>query len=306
MNTIFMGTPEMAIPTLQSLVDFGCNVQAVYTQPERPVGRKKQLIPSPVRAFAESHQFPVHTPAKVNTAEELDRLRQLAPDLIVVCAFGQILPQALLDLPKLGCFNLHFSFLPRWRGASPIQAAIREGDVSTGVSLQKMVMKLDAGPLVAHSAPVTIQANDTYETLGNRLSLVSGALLQEILPRLENQRFVLKEQDPANITFCKIIKKEEGRVLWHEQTALEIERRLRAYTPWPGTYSIDRQGKRLQFMKVQVLNERYPPGILSPEGIIGANDGAIQVLELKPEGKAVMSTEDFLRGHLDLIGTELF
>jgi len=148
-----MGTPEWAIPSLQAVLDSGSEISAVFTQPDRPVGRKRVLTPSSIKQFSQTQKLPVHTPEKAGNPETLELVRSLAPELIIVCAYGQILPHSFLDIPRIGCFNLHFSFLPKLRGASPVQAAITSGLETTGVSLQKIVLKLDAGPLIAASYP---------------------------------------------------------------------------------------------------------------------------------------------------------
>ncbi len=307
MNVIFMGTPDIAIPTLQALVDFpGCTVQAVYTQPDRRVGRQKKLTPSAVKIHAEALGIPVQTPEKANAPQVIQALNQMSPQLIIVCAYGQILPQALLDIPQKGCFNSHFSFLPRWRGASPVQAAIKAGDTETGVSLQKMVLKLDAGPVVAASLKEMILPSDTYQTLVTRLGRMSGELLTETLPRLCHQADGLQAQDEAEATFCRMIKKEEGLIRWHTETAVEIERKLRAFTPWPGVYTFDLNGKRLQITKLKILNQQaVPPGVLLPELIVGTQNDSIRIMTLKHEGKQEMLAEEFIRGHSHLIGTKL-
>ena len=307
MNVIFMGTPEIAIPTLQALVDFpDCSVQAVYTQPDRPVGRHKTRTPSPVKKYAETLGIPVETPAKAKAPEMIERLNQFAPQVIIVCAYGQILPQALLDIPQNGCFNLHFSFLPRWRGASPVQAAIKAGDTETGVSLQKMMLKLDAGPVVAYSPKEKIHSSDTYHTLVTRLSRLSGELITQTLPSLIHQTYPMQEQDEKEATFCWVIKKEEGLIQWKTETAIEIERKLRAFTPWPGIYTFDVHDKRLQIKALEILNQSSaPPGVILPEFIIGTRHHSIRITALQPESKKEMSAEEFLRGHSDLIGTPL-
>lgn len=307
MNVIFMGTPEIAIPTLQALVDYpDCPVQAVYTQPDRPRGRRKTLTPSPVKIHAETLGIPVETPAKAKTAEVIERLNHLAPQLIIVCAYGQILPQALLDIPQKGCFNVHFSFLPRWRGASPVHAAIKAGDTEIGVSLQKMVLTLDAGPIVAFSPKERIRPEDTYQTLVTRLSRISGELITQTLPSLLNHTYHMQEQDEKEATFCRMIKKEEGLIQWQTETAIEIERKLRAFTPWPGIYTFDVHGKRLQIKKLEILKQSSdPPGVILPNLIVGTRHHSIRIRALQPAGKKEMSAEEFLRGHSHLIGTNL-
>ncbi|MBF0280544.1 MAG: methionyl-tRNA formyltransferase [SAR324 cluster bacterium] len=300
-----MGTPEIAIPTFQALIDFPeSQVLAVYSQPDRPTGRKKRLTPSPVKAHAESLGIPVKTPEKAKAAEVIEELNHLSPDLIIVCAYGQILPQNLLDIPKTGCFNAHFSFLPRWRGASPVQAAIKAGDSETGVSLQKIVLKLDAGPVVAASSKETIQPDDTYQSLVTRLGVLSGTLLTETLPLLLSQNYPTQVQKEEEATFCRIIKKEEGRINWDSESAIEIERKLRAFTPWPGIFTFDADGKRIQITKLKIVNQQSaPPGVILPEFQVGTRENSLRILALKPEGKQEMSAGEFLRGHPHLIGS---
>ncbi|MBF0286283.1 MAG: methionyl-tRNA formyltransferase [SAR324 cluster bacterium] len=302
-----MGTPEIAVPSLHALMSFpGCSLQAVYTQPDRPFGRKKRLTPSPVKVAAEACRIPVNNPMSVKAEEAIEELRQLQPDLIIVCAYGQILPQALLDIPLIGCFNLHFSFLPRWRGASPVHTAIRAGDDHTGVCLQKVVFKLDAGPIAAYSPKEPIHPADTYSMLAERLSHISAKLLTQTLPLLCNQTFKLKAQNESDVTYCHTIKKEAGCIQWEQESAVEIERKLRAFTPWPGIYTFDAKGKRLQITKVEI---RYglslPAGFVQPELVIGTSCDAIRVIALKPEGKKEMAADEFLRGHSHLVGTKL-
>ncbi|MDE0793083.1 MAG: methionyl-tRNA formyltransferase, partial [SAR324 cluster bacterium] len=233
MSIIFMGTPEWAIPSLKAVIDSGSEISAVFTQPDRPFGRKRQLKASPIKQFSLEQKLTVHTPEKAGSPETLELVRSLNPELILVCAYGQILAQPFLDIPKGGCFNLHFSFLPKLRGASPVQAAISSGFETTGVSLQKMVLRLDAGPLVASSAKETILLDDTTPLLGSRLAEIGGKLIEETLPKLLCANFTETEQNETEATFCRIIKKEEGHVRWQEESALEIERKLRGFAPWP-------------------------------------------------------------------------
>ncbi len=297
----------MAIPPLQALHEFpDCTIEAVYTQPDRPVGRKKKMTPSPVRVYAESLGLPIRTPERAKAPEVLEELQAIAPKIIVVCAYGQILPKSLLAIPEYGCFNLHYSLLPRWRGASPIQAALQAGDAFTGVALQKTVFKLDAGPLVACSPHEPIHPTDTSAILGERLSRISAELLTEHLSDLLNGTFSLTKQDENQVTFCRIIKKEEGLIQWNKESAEAIERKLRAFTPWPGIYTFDQNGKRLQLTQVEVLPEiNHPPGVIQLGLIIGTQSGSLRILALKPEGKREMQADEFLRGYGHLVGTPL-
>ncbi|HEX7929253.1 MAG TPA: methionyl-tRNA formyltransferase, partial [bacterium] len=254
-----MGSPQWAVPSLQALVRSAAThraaVTGVFAQPDRRVGRHKALQPCPVAAAAESLGVPVFKPEKLRSVEGEAALRALAPHLVVVCAYGHILSQALLDLPKLGCFNLHFSLLPRWRGASPVQSAILVGDATTGVSLQRMVAALDAGPIAAESAPEPIRTDDTSETLGERLAEVSAHLVEATLPALLSGRSVLKSQDPARITLCRTFRKEDGAIDWAQESPEAIERRVRAFTPWPGCHGFV-GGKRLGLLRVAVASQQ--------------------------------------------------
>ena len=306
-----MGTPEWAIPSLQAVLDSGSEISAVFTQPDRPFGRKRVLTPSSIKQFSQTQKLPVHTPEKAGNPETLELVRSLAPELIIVCAYGQILPHSFLDIPRIGCFNLHFSFLPKLRGASPVQAAITYGLETTGVSLQKIVLKLDAGPLIAASYHESIRPDDTTPLLGSRLAEIGGQLIRNTLPKLLEDNFTTSEQNEGEATYCRIIKKDEGRVRWTEETAREIERKLRAFTPWPGIftfYSISRKNenkRRIQLTKVEVVNESFESGKVYPELIVGTRTGGLRILRLKPEGKQEMDADSFLRGNPQILGTVL-
>jgi methionyl-tRNA formyltransferase len=306
-----MGTPEWAIPSLQAVLDSGSEISAVFTQPDRPVGRKRVLTPSSIKQFSQTQKLPVHTPEKAGNPETLELVRSLAPELIIVCAYGQILPHSFLDIPRIGCFNLHFSFLPKLRGASPVQAAITYGLETTGVSLQKIVLKLDAGPLIAASYHESIRPDDTTPLLGSRLAEIGGQLIRNTLPKLLEDNFTTSEQNEGEATYCRIIKKDEGRVRWTEETAREIERKLRAFTPWPGIftfYSISRKNenkRRIQLTKVEVVNESFESGKVYPELIVGTRTGGLRILRLKSEGKQEMDADSFLRGNPQIVGTVL-
>ena len=306
-----MGTPEWAIPSLQAVLDSGSEISAVFTQPDRRVGRKRVLTMSSIKQFAQNQKLPVYTPPKAGNPETLELVRSLTPELIIVCAYGQILPQSFLDIPRIGCFNLHFSLLPKLRGASPVQAAIASGLETTGVSLQKIVLKLDAGPLVAASKPETIRPDDTTPLLGIRLAEIGGQLIHKTLTKLLAENFSATEQNEDEATYCRIIKKDEGRVLWAEETAREIERKLRSFTPWPGIftfYSISGKNKnkrRIQLTKVEVVNESFESGKVYPELIVGTRTGGLRILRLKPEGKQEMDADSFLRGNPQILGKVL-
>ena len=306
-----MGTPEWAIPSLKAVIDSGCEISAVLTQPDRPFGRKRQLKPSPIKQFSIEQQLTVYCPEKAGNSETLQLLRSLNPELILVCAYGQMLVQPFLDIPKGGCYNLHFSFLPKLRGASPVQAAISSGFETTGVCLQKMVLRLDAGPLVATSEKEKILPDDTTHLLGSRLAVIGSKLIRDALPKLLCGDFTETEQNEEESTYCRIINKKDGQVRWHEDSAVEIERKLRAFTPWPGIfgfYRLDEKSaikRRIQFTKVAVVKGNFEPGKIYPELVVGTHSGGLRILKLKPEGKQEMDADSFLRGQTHIVGAQL-
>ena len=244
----------------------------------------------------------VHTPENSGSPQTLELLKNIEADLFLVCAYGQILPQSVLDLPKKGCFNLHFSKLPKWRGASPVQAAILAGDSTTGVCLQRMVLKLDAGPLVAESEDETIRSEDNSESLGHRLSLLGAKLVRRTLPVLLKGHQSEVAQNEKNASFCRIIRKEQGRIDWVEEDAQTIERKLRAFTPWPGIHCFGPDGKRLQLLELEVVDENSEPGYVQQGLIVGTRKGSLRILRLREEGKKEMDAASFLNGHPDYYG----
>ena len=304
MNVIYFGTPDWAIPPLAGLVSKGFQVSMVVTQPDRFTGRKKILTPCAVKSFALQKNLSVFSPNKIKDLDVFSQIKQQNPDIIIVCAYGQILPQDLLDLPRFGSFNIHFSFLPKFRGASPVQASILAGDSTTGISIQKMVMKLDAGPILSESKPIKILESDTSRTLGEKLSVHSQNLLLDSIDQiLANKRLI--QQDESKATFCGLIKKEMGRINWLEDTPELISRKLRAYDPWPGIYSYDINGKRISFLEIEINREQTQAGVIQRDFSIGCRGGSVKLKIIKPEGKNIMSGEEFLRGRPHLVNTSL-
>ena len=307
---VFLGSPAVAIASLRALAAYPqCRVAGVYSQPDRPFGRGRKTRPSPVREAAESLGLPVFTPERIGGGEGLEQLRRLEPALAIVCAYGQIFPREVLSLPPLGCFNLHFSLLPRWRGASPVQAAILAGDTASGVSLQKMELKLDAGPIVAETAAMPIAPDDTADSLAERLAAAAGKLLTAALPELLGGRPALNPQDDAAATFCRTIRKTAGAVDWSQQSAVEIERRLRAFTPWPGCHGY-LGGRRLGLVRLEVAEgppdgKRHAPGLVLNGGLVPAREGWVRLLEVKPEGKGAMPFAAFANGFPEAVGSLL-
>jgi len=305
-----MGSPQIAVPSLEQLVAGKYNLIAVYTQPDRPAGRGKNLTASAVKEAALRNGINVYQPESLKPAETLAELAALKPDVIVVCAYGQILPQALLDIPPCQCVNVHYSLLPRHRGASPVMAAIMAGDEFSGVSIQLVRKKLDTGPVLA-SAAVPIDAKDTTGTLSEKLSIVGAALLDEVLTGWLRGEIIPREQDEAKATYFGQITKEEGEIDW-SQTALEIWRRIRAFQPWPGSYATWK-GKQLKINEAEVINtdaESVPGKVVAlPEhkhgvGIV-TGQGVLRVLNIQYEGKKAMDAAGFIHGQRDFIGSEL-
>jgi methionyl-tRNA formyltransferase len=302
-----MGTPDFAVPSLQTLIETQ-NVVGVVTQPDKPAGRGNQLRPSPVKIIAQEAGIPVYQPKSLKSEEAAVPLREWQPDVIVVAAFGQILRPHVLDLPPHGCLNVHASLLPRWRGASPIQHALLAGDAETGVCLMRMEAGLDTGPVYVCEA-TAIMGDDTAVTLHDRLSHMGAKLLGQHLNDILSDKIAATPQDDALSTYAPMIKKEDGLVNWGK-TAVELDRHIRAMTPWPGAYTTW-QGNGLKILRAGVVDGRLPAG--SPGETMNVNGrvlvltsaGGIQLQELQLAGKKAMNIADFLRGHPDFIGSEL-
>lgn len=293
---VFMGTPEFAVPALDGLLTHH-SVVGVVTQPDRPAGRGKQLQMSPVKQAALAAGAAVIQPEKLRQAEALAQLRAWEAEVFVVAAFGQILPQTVLDIPPHGCLNIHASLLPRWRGAAPIQAAIRAGDAESGVTIMRMDAGLDTGPMLAKRA-ITLADDETGQSLHDRLSTLGGALLIETLPGYLDGHITPVPQDDALATFAPRIEKEEGRIDW-TQPAQQIERLVRAFTPWPGTYTTW-EGKLLKILAAGLREGQVAPGRVVRESgwiAIGAGEGLLLPLRVQLEGRSAVTIDEFYRGH---------
>ena len=232
---VFMGTPEFAVPTLEALAD-AHQVVGVVTQPDRQAGRGRELRPSPVKEVALERDLPLFQPRTLRTPEAVEQLKGWEPDVIVVAAFGQILRQDVLDLPPHGCLNVHASLLPRWRGAAPVAATILAGDEVTGVTIMKMDAGLDTGPVLERSAPVKIEPDDTRAELKKRLAEVGADLLIRVLPAYLAGDLIPQPQPEAGVTYAEQLRKEDGRIDW-QRSAAELDRQVRAFTPWPGVFT---------------------------------------------------------------------
>jgi methionyl-tRNA formyltransferase len=301
---VFMGTPDFAVPALRALIA-AHDVIGVVTQPDRPAGRSRQIQISPVKAAALEHGIPVFQPEKLRRPEAVDTLRQWQADLYVVAAFGQILPQSVLDIPAHGAINIHASLLPRWRGAAPIQAAIRAGDAETGITIMKMDAGLDTGPILSQRA-LSIAPDETGQSLHDKLARLGGELLIETLPAYLNGAIQPQPQEDSLATFAPRIEKDEGRINWAEP-AIAIERTVRAFTPWPGTFTTWK-GRLLKILAAEAISGNGQPGMVlehKDQLVVGTGEGLLMPTRLQLEGRGAVSAADFRRGYADVIGARL-
>ena len=297
---VFMGSPDFALPTLRALAA-NYDVVGVITQPDRPAGRGKQLTAPPVKILAKELDLPVIQPARLREPPAMAQLRAWAPDLIVVAAFGQILRQEVLDLPLHGCLNVHASLLPRWRGASPIQAAILAGDAETGVTIMRMDKGLDTGPILIERA-IPIAPDDTAATLSDKLSTLGADILIETLPKYLSSELKPTPQPEAGATSAPILKKSDGE-LDAALSAEELARKVRAFNPWPGAFIVWKR-QPLKVHRARIAAGNAASGQRRIEGglpAIGTADGLLILNKVQPAGKKPMSGEEFLRGARDWI-----
>ncbi len=302
---VFMGTPALALPSLEACRRVG-EVVAVVTQPDRPRDRGQAVQPSPVKAAAEAAGIPVLQPLKLKGEDFARTLVDLKPEVTVVTAYGRILPGEVLAAPRLGSLNVHASLLPRWRGAAPIQWALAEGDVETGVCLMRMEAGLDTGPVLAVRREA-IRDDDTAETLGARLAGLGGELLREALPRFLAGELASVPQSPLGVTLARAVKRSDGWLDFGRPAAV-LERRVRAFTPWPGAWTT-LSGHVLKVHRARVGTLEGPPGtVLRANGglEVACGEGSLLLLELQAEGKRRLLVEDFLRGHRLVPGTRPF
>ncbi len=302
-SLIFMGTPPLAATVLEALLaEPAWNISAVVTQPDQPKGRDLKLQPSAVKELALRKNLPVLQPTRAREESFIEEIRQLAPDLIVVAAYGQILPQALLDAPRHGCLNVHTSLLPKYRGAAPIQWAILNGDAETGVTIMKMDAGLDTGAIVS-KARTPIAAEDNSQTLHDRLAQLGGALLVRTIPDYLAGKIIPQPQPAEGGSYARKIKKEDGRLDWSQPAAV-LWNRVRGLTPWPGTFSFlqtEPTPMLLKIWRAEMTDGQGTPGkILSAardELIVACGTGALRLLEVQREGGKRITAAQFLAGH---------
>jgi methionyl-tRNA formyltransferase len=326
MRVIFMGTPHFAVPALEALAASappgkvwasGLDIVGIFTRPDKPAGRGRALAVSPVKEYALSCGMPVYQPGPLRAPEALALLHRLAPDLIVVAAFGQILPPAVLNLPRHSCVNLHASLLPRHRGAAPIAAAILADDAETGITLMEMEEGLDTGPIIAARA-LPIRADETAGELTERLAQLGAKLLVDTLPQWLAGSIAPTPQDAAHVTTTRLLRKADARVNW-SRPAAEVARLVRAYTPAPGAFTTW-QGRQLKLLRVREMGAGRPPDaptdpgtvFLAPAATPGApvltcacGQGAVALEVIQLEGKRALPAAEFLRGHGAIVGARL-
>lgn len=295
LRLVFMGTPDFSVPTLLELVAHGHEIVAVYTRAPKPGGRRGlQLQPTPVEEAARKLGVPVLTPKTLKTAEALDEFRAFDADAAVVVAYGMILPQAILDAPKLGCYNLHASLLPRWRGAAPINRAIMAGDAESGVMVMKMDVGLDTGD-IAMAERLAITDNMTALDLHDRLSRLGADLMVRAMAALARGGLQLRKQSEHGVTYAAKIDKAEARIDWN-RPARAVLRHIHGLSPFPGAWA-ELENGRLKILRCELAKGSGAPGeVLDDQLTIACGEGAIRIIELQREGKARMQAADFLRG----------
>lgn len=301
MKIIFMGTPDFSVPTLDAIKKDGNEIVLVVTQPDKKKGRKGILTPPPVKEWAVKNNISIFQPVKLREKQNIEELEKYEADVIVVAAFGQILPKEVLDMPKYGCINVHASLLPKYRGASPIQWAILNGDDETGVTTMQMGVGLDDGDILLQKK-VPISSEDTGGSLFDKLSKVGADLLIETLHRIEKNDIVRIPQDDEKATHVGLIKKDFGILSFDEENKY-ILNKIRALNPWPSAFTFykDKMVKIWKAKSVSFNNKGYEYGDLVVENkdelLVVTRNGAISILELQEEGKKRMHAADFLRGH---------
>ena len=314
MRIVFMGTPDFSVPALKALVEAGHQVIAVVTQPDKPKGRGKEVQMTPVKIQAMEYGIPVYQPAKVREASFVEVLKGLEADVYVVIAFGQILPKAVLELPKYGCINIHASLLPKYRGAAPIQWCVIDGERETGITTMMMDVGLDTGDML-EKAVIPIEEKETGGSLHDKLSMAGGDLILSTLKKLEEGTLVRTPQTDEGTCYAKMLTKSLGDIDWN-QGAVSIERLIRGLNPWPSAYTMW-NGKTIKIWAADVIAGREAADFLSESGVpaetgtapgtvvcsdkhslvVCTGDGLLSVRELQMEGKKRMDTPAFLRGY---------
>lgn len=300
---LFMGTPGFAVPTLKSLFNSKHKILEVYTQPPKKQNRGLKILNSPIHECAKNLNIPVRYPSLIDNKDELDHIKKLKPDIVIVVAYGKILPTSFLDLNNILFINIHASLLPSWRGAAPMQRAIMNMDEETGVSIMKIKPKLDSGPILIQSK-IKISQDMNYEELSEKMSKLGAKLILDALQLIESDKAEFIDQNDTKATYAKKILKAEAKINWNED-ANKIIAKINAFYPNPGCW-FKLYGARIKIIKAKkVINEGEPGTILNEKLIIACSKNAVQILELKKEGKHKMSAEEFVRGNEIKIGKKI-
>jgi methionyl-tRNA formyltransferase len=312
MRVVFIGTGGIGVPALQALLQSGEHqLTGVVTQPDKPIGREQRIEPSPIKKALIGTEMPILQPARIKDRQSMEQIRALLPDIIVVMAYGQILPRTILEIPSLACLNLHASLLPRHRGATPIQAAIASGDSETGITVMYMDEGLDTGDILLQHK-IDILPTDTGGSLHDRLAQIAPEVLLEALKLLAQGNAPRVPQDNSLATYAPKLSRENGRIVWTE-AAKVVERKIRAYNPWPGAFAIltDRPGHelKLKILSAQIVDGKGRPGeALCADNrglIVATGEKALSLQKVQLEGKSRMRAHDFVRGHARLLERKL-
>ena len=298
MKIVFMGTPDFASGALEALIEAGHEITAVYTQPDKPKGRGKEVQMTPVKEVALKYDIPVYQPVRIKNAEEVALLRSIEADIYVVAAFGQILSQEILDIPKYGCVNIHASLLPKYRGAAPIQWAVIDGEKKTGVTIMQMNAGCDTGDIL-YTKEYVLDAKETGASLFDKLMVLGAEAIVEALPLIEAGKLTPVPQNDAEATHAAKLTKELGKLDFNKP-AVELERLIRGLNSWPSAYTSFR-GKQLKIWEAEIVDAKGMPGTIvavDKESItIATGEGGLRILSLQLEGKKRMDTKDFLLGY---------
>jgi len=290
-----MGTPEFSLPTLEELIKNNFNILTIYTQPPKRSKRGQKINPSPIEEFSRKKNLNLRSPSSLNNAKELKFFKNLSPDLVVVVAYGQIIPKNFLEIPKLGFINIHASLLPKWRGAAPIQRAIMNQDKKIGVSIMKIEEKLDSGPVLSFKE-IELNQNSTYGEIEKKLSIFGANLLVETLKKLSAEKIEFKKQDDSKVTYARKISKDETRINWNLE-ADKIIAHIHGLSPSPGAW-FEYKGDRFKVFKVTKSSLSGKPGTVMNENLnVACKSNSIQILELQKQGKKKQTVKEFLLGY---------
>lgn len=302
---IFFGTPEFAVPSLKALISKGEKILLVVTQPDKPKGRGKNVQAPEIKKVALQYGLPISQPEKIKDENFIKKLKSLSPEFCIVVAYGKILPKEILEIPKYGCINLHASLLPKYRGAAPIQWALINGEKITGVTTMIIDEGLDTGPILLQKE-VPITDEDNTETLSKKLSLIGAELLVETIDKMR-KKLIIPIPQTGDITYAPLLKKEDGKINWNNP-AKKIFDLVRGTYPWPCAYSF-LKNERVKIIKTEVLEGNAAPGLIiraKNELIVGTQEGLLRILLIQPEGKKIMTAQEFISGRKINEGVDSF